>query len=232
MKPPFASIAWRNTSSWAANAVRIAAASFSHRRVGPSISVNRNVTTPEGAAAGLADTHAESHNRHAPTVDIGGQVRARCARSMTSKVLDAVATSAPEASVTVPSVKATRDPDLTTAPVAVSTPLEGRTALRKFTLISTEVKPLPFGSALCSAERTAVSRSVQTRPPQTAPTALYALVGRTGEYSLAGLNTHEFELHQLLDRRRWKPVVHDRLHELPATPSTRRWPPLVPDHAR
>src|SRR5215212_656248 len=93
---------------------------------------------------------------------------------MMSKVLDAVATSTPEASVTVPSVKATRDPDLTTVPVAVSTPLQGRTALRKFTLISTEVKPFPFGRALCSAEPTAVSRSVQTRPPQTAPTALYA----------------------------------------------------------
>jgi hypothetical protein len=29
--------------------------------------VNRNVTTPEGAAAAGADTPAESHNRHAPT---------------------------------------------------------------------------------------------------------------------------------------------------------------------
>ena len=35
-------------------------------------SVNRNVTTPEGAAAGSADTDAESHNRHAPTSYIGG----------------------------------------------------------------------------------------------------------------------------------------------------------------
>ena len=50
---------------------RIASASASHRRVDPSTSVNRNVTTPEGAAAGSADTHAESHKRHAPTSYIG-----------------------------------------------------------------------------------------------------------------------------------------------------------------
>src|SRR5258705_6634630 len=36
-------------SSWTRNAARIASASASHRRVDPSISVNRNVTTPEGA---------------------------------------------------------------------------------------------------------------------------------------------------------------------------------------
>jgi hypothetical protein len=34
--------------------------------------VNRNVTTPEGAAAAGADTPAESHNRPAPTSHIGG----------------------------------------------------------------------------------------------------------------------------------------------------------------
>ena len=45
---------------------------FSHRRVEPSTSVNRNVTTPEGAAAAGADTPAESHNRRAPTSHIGG----------------------------------------------------------------------------------------------------------------------------------------------------------------
>ena len=55
-KPPCASIAVRNTSSWAASATRIASASASHRRVEPSTSVNRNVTTPEGAAAAGADT--------------------------------------------------------------------------------------------------------------------------------------------------------------------------------
>jgi hypothetical protein len=46
------------------------------------------------------------------------------------RVLDAVATTAPEASVTTPSVKPTREPALTTVPVAVSKPLESRTALR------------------------------------------------------------------------------------------------------
>ena len=72
MKPPCASTAERSTSSWAASAARIASASASHRRVEPSTSVNRNVTTPEGAAARSADTPAESHNRHAPTSHIGG----------------------------------------------------------------------------------------------------------------------------------------------------------------
>src|SRR5271165_2264875 len=71
-QPPCASIAERNTSSWAASAALIAAASASHRRVEPSTSVNKNVTTPEGAAAGGADTPAESHNRRAPTSYIGG----------------------------------------------------------------------------------------------------------------------------------------------------------------
>ena len=41
-------------------------------RVEPSTSVNKNVTTPEGAAAAGADTPAESHNRHAATSHIGG----------------------------------------------------------------------------------------------------------------------------------------------------------------
>src|SRR3954463_5590458 len=60
----------------------------------------------------------------------------RRGKSMISNVLDAVATSEPEASVTVPSMNAVREPDLTTWPVAVSAPLEGRTAFRKLTLIS------------------------------------------------------------------------------------------------
>jgi hypothetical protein len=34
--------------------------------------VNKNVTTPEGAAAAAADTPGESHNRHAHTSHIGG----------------------------------------------------------------------------------------------------------------------------------------------------------------
>ena len=38
-----------DTSSWAASATRIPSASASHRRVEPSMSVNRNVTAPEGA---------------------------------------------------------------------------------------------------------------------------------------------------------------------------------------
>src|SRR5262249_23345691 len=81
MKPPCASIAEHNTSSCAASAARIAFASFSHRRVEPSTSVSRNVTTPEGAAAaGSADTHAESHNRPAFTFYIGESARSphRC----------------------------------------------------------------------------------------------------------------------------------------------------------
>src|SRR6516164_11025699 len=60
--PSYASIAVRNTLSCTTSAARIACASASHRRVEPSTSVNRNVTTPEGAAAaGGADTPAESH---------------------------------------------------------------------------------------------------------------------------------------------------------------------------
>src|ERR1700730_16327873 len=69
-QPPCASIAARNTSSCAASATRIPSASASHRRVEPSTSVNRNVTTPEGAAAQGADTHAECHKKHALTSNI------------------------------------------------------------------------------------------------------------------------------------------------------------------
>ena len=58
-KPSWASIAERNTLSCAASATRIASASASHRRVEPSISVNRNVTTPDGGSP--ADTRTESH---------------------------------------------------------------------------------------------------------------------------------------------------------------------------
>ena len=47
-EPPCPSIAVRNISSCAASATRIASASASHRRVEPSMSVNRNVTTPDG----------------------------------------------------------------------------------------------------------------------------------------------------------------------------------------
>jgi hypothetical protein len=58
-QPPCASIALRSPESCAASATRIAVASASHRRVEPSTSVNKNVTTPEGAAA--TDTPAECH---------------------------------------------------------------------------------------------------------------------------------------------------------------------------
>ena len=71
-QPPCASIAARNTPSWAASATRIPSASFSHRRVEPSTSVNKNVTTPAGTAAAGADTPAESHTRHTPASHIGG----------------------------------------------------------------------------------------------------------------------------------------------------------------
>ena len=60
-QPPCASIAERNTSSRAASAVRIASASASHRRVEPSTSVNRNVTTPEGAAPVMASPRPTSY---------------------------------------------------------------------------------------------------------------------------------------------------------------------------
>jgi len=82
-KPLCASIAVRNTLSWTASAACIACASVSHRRVEPSTSVNKNVTTPEGAAAGGAGTPAESHNRHTPTSHIGGiRPRRHSARSV------------------------------------------------------------------------------------------------------------------------------------------------------
>jgi hypothetical protein len=49
-----------------------ACASASHRRVEPSTSVNKNVTTPEGAAAAGADTPAECHIRQPATLHIAG----------------------------------------------------------------------------------------------------------------------------------------------------------------
>ncbi len=71
-QPPCASITLHNTSSCAASAARIPSALASHRRVEPSTSVNKKVTTPEGAPAGGADTPAESHTRRAPTCRIVG----------------------------------------------------------------------------------------------------------------------------------------------------------------
>ena len=67
-QPPCASIAARNTSSCASRAARIAAASASHRRVDPSTSVNRNVTTPEGAAAVMASPRPTSCAPRSPAM--------------------------------------------------------------------------------------------------------------------------------------------------------------------
>ena len=74
--------------------------------------------------AGLGPLRLIENNADSWFRRVVGWVRARFGRSKTSTVLDAVATSAPETSVTVPSVKATREPDLTTVPVAVSSPLD------------------------------------------------------------------------------------------------------------
>ena len=60
-KPSYASIALRNTSSCASRAARIPSALASHRRVEPSISVNRNVTTPDGGTP--ADTRTGCHTQ-------------------------------------------------------------------------------------------------------------------------------------------------------------------------
>jgi hypothetical protein len=62
-QPPCASIAERNTSSCAARAFCIKSASVSHRPVEPSISVNRNVTTPEGGPP-CGHPHRMSHRAH------------------------------------------------------------------------------------------------------------------------------------------------------------------------
>ena len=64
-QPPWRSIASCNTLSWAASACRIPSASASHRRVEPSISVNRNVTTPEGGPP--ADTRTGCHTKPTTT---------------------------------------------------------------------------------------------------------------------------------------------------------------------
>src|SRR5215212_656250 len=82
----------------------------------------------------------------------------------------------------------------------------------------------------CGAHR-CVEKCADKTAADSADGVVCGLVGCTGEYSLAGLNTHKFELHQLLDRRRWKPVVHDCLHELPAVHRRgdgRRWCRITP----
>jgi hypothetical protein len=63
--PSCASITARNTSSCANRAARIDSASDSHRRVDPSISVNKNVTTPEGGSP--ADTCTGCHTKPCST---------------------------------------------------------------------------------------------------------------------------------------------------------------------
>ena len=59
--PSYDSISVRSTSSCASSAAGIASASVSHRRVEPSISVNKKVTTPEGGPP--ADTRTECHTK-------------------------------------------------------------------------------------------------------------------------------------------------------------------------
>ena len=51
IQPSSSLTASRNNSSWLPEPPRIASVSASRRRVDPSISVNRNVTTPEDTAA-------------------------------------------------------------------------------------------------------------------------------------------------------------------------------------
>ena len=63
--PPCSSIAMRNTSSCLTSATRTAAASDSHRRVEPSISVNRNVTPPK--VGPRADTCTKCHTKPCST---------------------------------------------------------------------------------------------------------------------------------------------------------------------
>ena len=64
------------------------------------------------------------YNVNGPAKQFSAMSALRGRMSKTSNVLDVVATRAPDASVTVPSVNAAREPDLTTVPVAVRTPLE------------------------------------------------------------------------------------------------------------
>src|ERR1700756_4663061 len=63
--PSYSSIAVCNTLSWTTSAARIACASDSHRRVEPSTSVNKNVTTPEGGPP--ADTRTGCHTKPTTT---------------------------------------------------------------------------------------------------------------------------------------------------------------------
>lgn len=51
LRPQFASIADRTISSWRVSAAPMASGNESHNGVDPSMSVNRNVTVPEGVGA-------------------------------------------------------------------------------------------------------------------------------------------------------------------------------------
>ena len=72
-QPPCSSTVERKTSSCAARAFRIKSASFSHRRVEPSISVNRKVTIPEGGPP--ADTRTGCHTKPTTTQQIAADFR-------------------------------------------------------------------------------------------------------------------------------------------------------------
>src|SRR4051812_34621403 len=56
----------RSTSSWRTRAARIASGSASQRRVEPSMSVNKNVTVPDGGCTPTAPerTHADRPAEH------------------------------------------------------------------------------------------------------------------------------------------------------------------------
>src|SRR5258705_2400690 len=93
-----------------------------------------------------------------------------------------------------------------------------------------EALALWHGAMQCGTHR-CVEKCADKTAADSADGVVGGLVGRTGEHGPAGLNTDEFELHQLLDRRWWKPVVHDRLYELPPRHPRRggpRWGPMTP----
>src|SRR5882757_2089113 len=69
-QPVYFSTASCNTESWASSADRMSSGSASHRRVDPSTSVNRNVTTPEG----LADSPTWTFMEHPRTPGFPGGV--------------------------------------------------------------------------------------------------------------------------------------------------------------
>src|ERR1700692_2436910 len=98
-QPPCASIALHNTSSWVARAIRISSASASHRRVEPSTSVNKNVTTPEAAG-----TSAESHIQPCFTSNITGRPRQQIMGS--TELVRAVSTTVAQVQIVEPTALA------------------------------------------------------------------------------------------------------------------------------